>query len=152
MTPPSFPRAALLSFLRSIVGAQDAEDVYQDTVVRVLESPTRYEGRNGAAERTWLFEVAKNCAIDHLRREGRSPLSQAQPLDEDDAVVEGHERSAQRAQIAWHLERLTNEDRTVVEMYLVLGTLEATATALKIPKRTFQRRWNAILAQLKSGG
>jgi RNA polymerase sigma-70 factor (ECF subfamily) len=57
----------LVRFARGILGSLDeAEDVVQDTLVRLLENAARWrpEARIG----TWLHRVCYNCAIDRLRR------------------------------------------------------------------------------------
>jgi RNA polymerase sigma-70 factor (ECF subfamily) len=48
-----------------------AEDLFQQTWLRVVESIHRYDGRR--AFDAWLFAIAHNLAIDHLRR--RAPES-----------------------------------------------------------------------------
>lgn len=46
-----------------------AEDVLQETFLRVLKSGGTYAGR--AAHKTWLFQIAKNAAIDWQRKAKR---------------------------------------------------------------------------------
>jgi RNA polymerase sigma-70 factor (ECF subfamily) len=53
-----------------------ADDLFQQTWLRVVESIGRYDERRGFD--TWLFAIAHNLAIDHLRR--RAPAS----LDDGD--------------------------------------------------------------------
>jgi RNA polymerase sigma-70 factor (ECF subfamily) len=55
--------------------AEDAEDVVQDTFVRAYRQLARFESRSNFA--TWLYRIAFNCAIDHLR--GRPSREAAQP-------------------------------------------------------------------------
>lgn len=46
-----------------------AEDITQETFVRVFRSLHRYRGE--ARFTTWLFSIARNCALDEARRGGR---------------------------------------------------------------------------------
>ncbi|WP_044340136.1 RNA polymerase sigma factor SigX [Rossellomorea aquimaris] len=46
---------------------QQAEDLVQEVYIRVLKSHERFEGKS--SERTWLFSIAKNVAIDHFRKQ-----------------------------------------------------------------------------------
>ncbi|MFI8576803.1 RNA polymerase sigma factor SigX [Rossellomorea aquimaris] len=46
---------------------QQAEDLVQEVYIRVLKSHDRFEGKS--SERTWLFSIAKNVAIDHFRKQ-----------------------------------------------------------------------------------
>lgn len=46
-----------------------AEDITQETFVRVFRSLRRYRGESRFT--TWLFSIARNCAVDEARRGGR---------------------------------------------------------------------------------
>lgn len=57
----------LLAFIRRIIGdAVEAEDVFQDTFVRLMKAADRYEPR--AAFSTWIFTIARNLCIDRLKK------------------------------------------------------------------------------------
>ncbi|CAM5181175.1 RNA polymerase sigma (SigX) subunit OS=Ureibacillus acetophenoni OX=614649 GN=SAMN05877842_10421 PE=3 SV=1 [Ureibacillus acetophenoni] len=43
-----------------------AEDLSHEVYVRVLKSYDRFEGKS--SEKTWLFAIAKNVAIDYFRK------------------------------------------------------------------------------------
>lgn len=43
-----------------------AEDLAHEVYVRVLKAYDRFEGKS--SEKTWLFAIAKNVAIDHFRK------------------------------------------------------------------------------------
>ena len=43
-----------------------AEDLSHEVYVRVLQSYERFQGRS--SEKTWLFAIAKNVAIDYFRK------------------------------------------------------------------------------------
>lgn len=45
---------------------QTAEDLVQEVYVRVLKAYSKFEGKS--SEKTWLFSIAKNVAIDHFRK------------------------------------------------------------------------------------
>ncbi|MCA1063233.1 RNA polymerase sigma factor SigX [Rossellomorea sp. AcN35-11] len=46
---------------------QQAEDLVQEVYIRVLKSYERFEGKS--SEKTWLFSIAKNVAVDHFRKQ-----------------------------------------------------------------------------------
>ena len=52
--------------LRAMVGAQAAEDCFQETFLSALRAYPRL--RPGSSPRAWLLTIAHNKAIDHLRR------------------------------------------------------------------------------------
>jgi len=58
--------------------SEDAQDVVQDTWLKVHAQLKRFEARSDV--RTWLTRVAVNCAIDHLRS-ARRRESAHDPVD-----------------------------------------------------------------------
>ncbi|RTR30389.1 RNA polymerase sigma factor SigX [Robertmurraya yapensis] len=46
---------------------EQAEDLVQEVYIRVLKSYERFEGKS--SEKTWLFSIARNVAIDHFRKQ-----------------------------------------------------------------------------------
>ena len=62
----------LLRYLIYLAGNRElAEDLFQETWIRVLERGHQYDGKHEFS--TWLYAVARNLTIDYLRR--KSPLS-----------------------------------------------------------------------------
>ena len=82
MTAPPFQvlidehREPVLSFLRGIVGATDAEDCLQDTFLSALRA---YPPANDRNLRGWLFKIAHNKAIDHHRSRAAAPSPAGEP-------------------------------------------------------------------------
>ncbi len=69
----------LLRYLSMLVGHREtAEDLFQETWVRVLEKGHQYRAQ--WKFESWLFSVARNLAIDFLRR--RQPQSLEELLEE----------------------------------------------------------------------
>ena len=54
---------------RMVVLRQDAEDLLQDVLVRVLENIREY--RKEAPFKSWLFGIATHVCLDHLRKKRR---------------------------------------------------------------------------------
>jgi len=62
-----------------------AEDLFQETWIRVIERGHQYDGRHEFS--TWLYAVARNLTIDYLRK--KSPISLDGLMeDEDHAPLE----------------------------------------------------------------
>ena len=62
----------LLRYLVYLAGNRElAEDLFQETWIRVLERGHQYDGKHEFS--TWLYAVARNLTIDYLRK--KSPLS-----------------------------------------------------------------------------
>ena len=61
----------IYAFLRSQIGSPaDAEDLTSLVFMKALEAYGRYEPRQ-ATPSAWLFQIARNAALDHHRRAGR---------------------------------------------------------------------------------
>jgi RNA polymerase sigma factor (sigma-70 family) len=67
--------------LRAIVGAQAAEDCFQETFLAALRAYPRL--RPDSSPRPWLLTIAHNKAIDHLRRAARERATEIDALGED---------------------------------------------------------------------
>ena len=73
----------LLRYLLHLTGRHDlAEDLFQETWIRVLERGRQYDSRHEFA--AWLFTIARNLTLDHLRR--KKPMSLNSQLDNEGAI------------------------------------------------------------------
>jgi len=73
----------LLRYLAHMTGNMaTAEDLFQETWIRVLEKGHQYDAKSRFA--TWLMTIAHNVAIDHLRK--RTPASLDEMRDSEDAA------------------------------------------------------------------
>ena len=73
----------LLRYLVYLSGNRDlAEDLFQETWIRVLERGHQYDGSHEFS--TWLYAVARNLTIDYLRK--KSPVSLDGLLEEEQYV------------------------------------------------------------------
>lgn len=70
--------------LRSVKGRGEAEELFQDVWMKVVEARSRYVAR--AKFTTWLYTIAHNRLVDHWRSRG---LTVVTSLDEDES--EAHE-------------------------------------------------------------
>lgn len=139
----------LLRYLSHLTSNQAlAEDLFQETWMRVLEKGHQYDGRNKFS--SWLFSIAHNVAIDYLRKRQPASLdeineSQESPvLEPADGgpsafdVVAGHE---QAAQIAAAMERVPLVYREVLVLrFQEQMKLEEIAQLIHIPLATVKTR------------
>jgi len=71
----------LLRYLMSLTrNRATAEDLFQETWIRVLERGHQYDGKHEFC--TWLFSVSRHLAIDYFRR--KQPASLDALLDDED--------------------------------------------------------------------
>jgi RNA polymerase sigma-70 factor, ECF subfamily len=90
----------LLYFTRD---RQFAEDIFQETWIRVLERGGQYDPR--WKFETWLISVARNLAIDQMRRKAPESLEAALSDDEGEQVREVVDEKATNA-----LEEMTRRE------------------------------------------
>jgi RNA polymerase sigma factor (sigma-70 family) len=64
--------------LRSVKGRGEAEELFQDVWMKVIEAAARYTPQ--AKFTTWLYTIAHHRLVDHWRAKGLTVVS----LDEDD--------------------------------------------------------------------
>jgi len=132
----------LLRYLMHLTGQRNlAEDVFQETWIRVLERGHQYDGRHEFG--TWLFVIARNLAISHLRRE--PPASLDGTADGGDAdCPSGFDLTIQRErheQLSGAMQQLTMEYREALELrFLEEMSLEEIATVAGAPLSTVKSR------------
>ena len=78
-----YPR--IVRYLRRLVGDADAEDVAQEVFVKVGQALDGFRGESKLS--TWIYRIATNTAMDHLRRPSSAPaVRQASSAGDDDAA------------------------------------------------------------------
>jgi RNA polymerase sigma-70 factor, ECF subfamily len=70
---------------RMVTLRQDAEDLLQDVLVRVLEGIRTYRGE--ARFKSWLFGIATHVCLDHLRGKKRWRV-EAQLIGEQESIAD----------------------------------------------------------------
>ncbi|HSR25004.1 MAG TPA: sigma-70 family RNA polymerase sigma factor, partial [Candidatus Eisenbacteria bacterium] len=86
----------IYAYVRSQLGsAADAEDVTSQVFMKAYEAYRRYEPRHETPS-AWLFQIARNAALDHHRRFGRQAKMERalarEPQPSADPVVVAQER------------------------------------------------------------
>ncbi|WP_381802221.1 RNA polymerase sigma factor [Streptomyces niveus] len=127
----------LLGYLRGLVG-NDAEDVASDAWLEIARDLRRFRG-DGAGFRGWTATIARNRALDHLRKQKRRPqialieqdvLELPGRADTVDAVLESMSTRWALGQIAG----LPPDQAEAVLLRVVVG-LDGPSTARVLGKR-----------------
>ena len=94
----------ILNFVyRMIVDHAAAEDIAQDVFVRVSRRIGEFRPTSGPASfSTWLFQIARNATLDHLRHHERHPAESLETLADAGSGVAG--RTPSPAAQALHAE------------------------------------------------
>lgn len=128
----------LLAYVRTLVGASEAEDVASEAWLQIARDLGRFRG-DADRFRGWAARIARNRAVDHLRRAGRRPVSRgdeselggiAAPSDTAGEALEALATERALALIA----RLPQEQAEAVVLRVVMG-LEASSAARVLGKR-----------------
>jgi RNA polymerase sigma-70 factor (ECF subfamily) len=140
----------LYGYLRRMVGnAEDAEDLFQETFLRVHARSQSFRG--GATFRPWLYRIATNVARDRLRYRRRHPVEPLEPKAEiGEVIADRHAGPAERTENAELAERLAAavaelpvKHRAVFLMARYDGmAYEEIARALRVPVGTVKSRMN----------
>jgi len=115
---------------RYVGNASDAEDIAQETLVRLWKHAASWEPQ-GFSLKTWIYRITYNLCIDEIRK--RKPVSELK--FENQAVAEGQPDSdvyqAQRnAMVNAALNALPERQRTAINLcvYQALSNQEAADT------------------------
>lgn len=137
-------QSRLYNFVRSMVrNDQLAEDIAQESFVKAYFSLGKLQ--NAASFKSWLFRIANNNTLDHLRRKRLAVV------DTDDAIRESYvdERNpeakavaqARSAHIRTALDKLKPDQKSILVMCDLQGlSYQEIAEALNIPFGTVQSR------------
>ena len=142
----------LCSYLLRIVrDAGWADDLVQEVFVRVYDHARTYDGRWPV--RVWLFGIARNLAVDLLRREGamQSRLQYLHRHDESPAAVTMVEHREFQAELEQAISRLPEVFRSV---FILRETerlsYDEIGEVLGISAKTVSSRLHRSRTQLKT--
>jgi RNA polymerase sigma-70 factor, ECF subfamily len=149
----------LLRYLLFLTGKREvAEDLFQETWMRVLLRGAQYNGK--ARFDTWLFTIARNLVIDLSRKRSMASLDEMSEGGEDERAfeiamsgpspLEQFQSREDCAEVCEVLHRLdpTYREVLVLRFYEELS-LEEIATVTKAPLSTVKSRLYRGLAALK---
>jgi RNA polymerase sigma-70 factor (ECF subfamily) len=113
--------AYVASLLRD---APAAEEVTAAAFERAYRKRNRFDPERGEP-RAWLFGIARNAALDELRRRGRQAELTAEPADLESFGSEGHEHDERRLAVSAALERLEPGERELISLKFFAGLANA---------------------------
>ena len=149
----------LLRYLLFLTGKREvAEDLFQETWMRVLLRGAQYNGK--ARFDTWLFTIARNLVIDLSRKRQMASLDEMSEAGEDErpfevamdkpSPFEQFATREDRAEVTEVLGRLEPNYREVLMLrFHEEMSLEEIATVTRAPLSTVKSRLYRGLAALK---
>jgi RNA polymerase sigma factor (sigma-70 family) len=147
--------------MRMVRRAEDAEDLTQETFVRMFRALPRYDPERSFA--AWLFTIASRLCIDHIRRRKVSAISltQRERDTDEEYQIEVEDPGLKPDEVATHAE----EERRTADLiarlpphYRIVVILrhqqdlsyEEIAEALHMPLGTVKARIHRARALLKA--
>jgi len=104
-----------------LVGPDDAGDVAMETFLKAWQALPRFRGDSGL--RTWLCRIARNCALDMLRRRKRG-------FSDTGEAGDGDGRGAARSQMDQWADVLAFSPSDIIERHETSQMLERAMSAL----------------------
>ncbi len=140
--------------LQYVRDADEALDLAQDIFVRVYKRLETFQGHETFLP--WLMRLARNAAIDHLRRrKARPPRRDVQvednpPLPDTSPLPDAHWESKGRRQLVHNaMGQLTSTNREMILLKEIQGlNLKEIAELLGIPVGTVKSRSNRARLEL----
>jgi RNA polymerase sigma-70 factor (ECF subfamily) len=136
-------RDGVFRYLSRVVGRGDAADLTQEVFLRVVRSGAPEADEHGV--RAWVFRIARNLALNHLRDSKRASSAVA--------IADNARAASQETTAAIHqaLERLASLDRDVFLMREAAGlSYEEIAAACEISADAVRSRLHRARQQLRS--
>jgi RNA polymerase sigma-70 factor (ECF subfamily) len=123
-----------------------AEDVTATAFERAYRKRSRFDPNRGN-RRAWLFGIARNAALDELRRRSRQAELASDPIDMTSLDAE---RSEQRLALIDALGRLDGRERELVALKFFAGLANAEiAAVLNISESNAGTKLHRVVAKLR---
>jgi RNA polymerase sigma factor (sigma-70 family) len=107
-----------------------AEEVTATAFERAYRKRSRFDPRRGE-RRAWLFGIARNAALDELRRRGRQAELAAEPVDlEAAAIDETAAESERRLAVSAALAELEPRERELIALKFFAGLTNSEIAAV----------------------
>lgn len=145
---------AVTALARRMLGdRQEAEEILQDTFLRLHQNAPRFDGQR-AALRTYLFAIARNLCLSRLRARSSRPRKAADADPHDvafQAAVGAFDDPLPGIVVRGALERLEAEDRALLEAAFYQGYSHSELAALNdMPLGTVKSRLRRALAKMRA--
>ena len=127
-----------------------AEEVTAAAFERAYRKRSRFDPSRGEA-RAWLFGIARNAALDELRRRGRQAALNAEPADAAAVTAaEGFEQSEQRLALSAALDALTGAERELIALKFFAGLDNAEiANVIGVSESNAGTRLHRVMTKLR---
>ncbi len=150
---------SVYGFVRKLVHVStEAEDITQETFIKMWKKIDQYDTRYNF--KTWLFTIARNSAIDYLRKQKNvvfSDLSDGESINFEDTLFDMSplpddlfDNKRQRERLSIAIDKLSIQHKAVVLLKHEQDfTFEEIARILHIPMNTAKGQYYRAIQALK---
>jgi len=132
--------------LKTVGYAEDAEDITQEVMLKVFHSLKGFAGSSKVT--TWLYSIASNACLDHLRKHQRAAIFSA-PMYEGEQIAV-HDAVDDRIQVTKALSCLEEQERLIINLRYTVGlTLDEIAEVLTIKSSAAKMRFYRAMEKLR---
>lgn len=129
----------IFSLALSLLGnREDAEDVLQDTMLKLVKAAPNYKK---GSPKAWVLSIARNCALDTLRKH-RVNSDEAEPYSPDPEL--------ERLEVTDMLNALNDDEKQTVVLHIYGGfSHKEIGAVLGISPAAAQKKYRRALLKLK---
>lgn len=140
------------TLLRIVVEEDVAQDLLQETFVKIWKSFSSYNAEKGRLY-TWMVNIARNLAIDHKRSRAFKSSEKNQDIDKSVSAVNRSQKTVfniDRIGLKEIVEKLKPESREMINFLYYSGyTQEEVSKELGMPLGTVKTRTRTALIELR---
>ncbi len=130
--------------LQIVKQKSDAEDVLQDTMLKILKSAHGY--RKGTNPKAWILSITRSCALDRLKKRGNDL-----PLDAEVRDCSFTEDNVEFIYINEALNKLSHDEQLIIKLrYYADLDHKGIAKVMGISCAAARKRCQRALEKLRS--
>jgi RNA polymerase sigma-70 factor (ECF subfamily) len=147
-------------FIFKLVGnKEDSEDIVQETFIKAWQKLSKFDTEKNF--KTWLFSIAKNTAVDKLRKKKSINFSslnieeesdfEANLIDQEDLPDELFEKKESEENLKSALLKLSENQRFIIYLHINEElTFEEIAEIINKPMNTVKSQYRRAISKLKN--
>lgn len=130
---------------------ENAEDITSDFFIKLWEKADSY--RPGGGHRTYITVMAKNMAVDHIRKYHREETMEIAYLEEGTKESQPEQQVISRMTVEEALKMLNDKERQIINLKIMGDlTFQEISRVIKQPMGTVTWRYQNALAKLRRCG
>lgn len=140
--------SAIYAYALTVTGnCYDAQDVMQDTFIKVYDAAPNYISQGKPM--SWLLRIAKNLCFDKFRQQARQTNISDEQLEQQLCATDAD--ATDRLVVMSCLRQLDRDERTIVVMHAVGGVKHREIAAeLNLPLNTVLSKYRRALVKLQN--